>query len=139
MDTKELTDEIKRLKSLSLKNAKPLFDQQIAKHSYAAIVELSTGEIIHSTPKINDLFGYESIECKNIKDLMPERFRSKHDAHLAAYRGNPVEKSMGERAMSLYGLHAKGHEFEIAITLSPLPEIMDGQYAMFQVVKTKNN
>lgn len=135
----EIEEQVKKMMELVLKNAKPMFDVQIAKHSYAAIVDLSTGMIIHSTPKINELFGYNSIESMNIKHLMPDRFRSMHDKHLSGYKGHPVEKTMGERSMNLYGLHAKGHEFEIAILLSPLPDVLDGKYAMFQAMRTKNN
>lgn len=135
----EMKDDVKRLMELTLLNAKPLLNQYIAKHSYAAIVELSTGQIIHSMPKLNELFGYETVEGKNIKDLMPERFRDKHDKHLAGYAQTPVEKTMGQRSMNLYGLHSDGREFEIVVLLSPLPEFMDGKYAIFQAMRTKNN
>lgn len=135
----EVMEELRRLKQMAIRNSKPMFDIQIAKHSYAAIVELATGEIIHSTTKLNEVFGYESIEGKNIKDLMPERFRGKHDKHLTGYAAHPVEKTMGERSMNLYALHSDGHEFEVAILLSPLPDVLDGQFSIFQVMKTKNN
>jgi rsbT co-antagonist protein RsbR len=135
----EITEDVKRLMELTILNAKPLLNQYIAQHSYAAIVELKSGNIIHSTAKINELFGYPSLEGKNIKDLMPGRYRDKHDGHLTAYASHPVEKTMGERNMNLYGLHAAGHEFEVAILLSPLPDFMDGRYAIFQVMRTKNN
>ncbi|NNM58742.1 MAG: PAS domain S-box protein [Legionellales bacterium] len=67
------------------------------------------------------LFGYERTELLGsfIEQLMPERFRDRHQQHRNHYISEPRTRPMGA-GLALYGLHKNGQEFPVEISLSPL-------------------
>jgi len=134
----ELLQQIKELKVLAMKNAKPLFDEQITRCVCAIIVDLSNGTILYSTQPVNVLFGYVNggLDGKNIVDLMPERFRGRHGQHLATFAHNPKIRQMGESEMGLYGLHKDGSEFRLEISLYPT-EIINTRCAVATIIKMR--
>jgi len=134
----EIEKEIRELKVLAMRNAKPIFDEQITRCVSAIIVDLSDGTILYSTPPSNDLFGYVNggLDGKNITDLMPERFRVKHKGHLAHFAHAPKIRQMGESEMALYGLHTDGSEFKIEISLYPT-EIINTRCAVATILKMR--
>jgi PAS domain S-box-containing protein len=131
--------EMAALKVLAMRNAKPLFDEQIARFSPSIVVDVSDGVILHSTPRANELFGYINgeLDGKNIKDLMPIRFRHGHDEHLKYFKGNPVARPMGHRSMTLVGLNKEGVEFPIEISLEPI-NLIGKELAIATILKTRN-
>lgn len=137
--TEALVKEVSALKTLAMRNAKPLFDEQIARFSPSIVVDVADGTILHSTPRANELFGYinGSLDGKNIKDLMPERFRADHDKHLQYFKENPKSRPMGHASMQLVGLHKDAHEFNIEISLEPL-DLLGKQLAIGTILKTRN-
>lgn len=134
----EIEKEIRELKVLAMRNAKPLFDEQITRCVSAIIVDLSDGTILYSTAPANALFGYVNggLDGKNITDLMPERFRTKHGGHLAHFAHAPKIRQMGESEMALYGLHTDGTEFKIEISLYPT-EIINTRCAVATILKMR--
>jgi hypothetical protein len=68
------------------------------------------------------LFGYESDELigRPIGALVPERVRSVHAEHQAAYVGEPVPRPMG-LGLEPAGRRKDGTEFPVSISLSSLP------------------
>lgn len=89
---------------------------------------METGLIVFASKRINDVFGYihNEIEGKNIKDLMPDRYRGKHDNNLKGFNENPKFRNMGREGMTLKGLKKNKTEFDIKISLEPFFEDMSG-------------
>lgn len=131
--------EMAALKVLAMRNAKPLFDEQIARFSPSIVVDVSDGVILHSTPRANELFGYINgeLDGKNIKNLMPVRFRSSHDKHLQYFKENPKARPMGHASMTLVGLHKEGNEFPIEISLEPI-NLIGKELAIATILKTRH-
>lgn len=134
-----MMEEIRMLKILSFQNAKPLFDEHIAKCTRALIVDLTEdtiGTIIYSTQAAKKLFGYPELDAKNLKDIIPVRFRERHNDHLRHFRANPKERPMGSLQMSLIGLKNDGSEFPIEIGLNPI-ELIGKQLVIAILLETK--
>jgi PAS domain S-box-containing protein len=68
------------------------------------------------------LFGYslEQLQGQSIEILVPERFRVRHGAHLAAFLRDPTAREMGARVVDLFARRADGTEFPAGIRLSPI-------------------
>ena len=87
----------------------------------AMVVVNPQGRIVLANAQVERLFGYSQAELlgRPIEMLVPERFRTAHVRHRTGYFVNPQVRSMGA-GLDLYGLHRKGHEFPVEISLSPL-------------------
>lgn len=95
--------------------------EKILDQSPCIITEMKTGLILFATKRINETFGYiyNELEGKRVSDLMPERYRERHDDHLRKYSENPQFRNMGTLEMNLRGLKKSGDEFDIKISLEP--------------------
>ncbi len=115
-----LLSEIKKFKADLLKLDENYFYSIIGKDTPALLVDLETGIILQSTVAAEILFGYQmegALVDMNIKDLMPERFRTIHDTHLKKFRDNPAPRNMGEFSLDTIGLTSDGKEFPVEIGL----------------------
>ena len=137
--TQKLIREVEELKVQAMRNAKPIFDEQITRCVSAIIVDMSDGSIIYSTRPANELFGYVNggLDGMNITDLMPERFRGAHAGHLRNYSHAPRPRQMGESQMDLFGIDKSGNEFKIEISLYPT-EIINRKCAVATIIKMRN-
>lgn len=119
--TTSLEQQVQELKMASYKNASKEFDEFIGKSIAGIVVDVEDGTIWRANPAANALFGYDEggLFFKNIKDLMPERFRGLHDKHLKHFRENSKPRQMGESQMTLLGIKKDGTEFNIEISLFP--------------------
>jgi PAS domain S-box-containing protein len=71
--------------------------------------------------QVENYFGYYRTELigMDIEQLIPDRFRSIHRAHLTDFLANPHPRLMGV-GRDLYGLRKDGTEFPAEIGLAPL-------------------
>ena len=97
------------------------------------LVAASDGRIVRTNPRAEVLFGYADGELvgMTVEALLPERFRSKHVAHRAAFFAHPRVRPMG---ICLYGLRKDGTEFPVDIMLSSVVA-EDGSIAALAFVR----
>jgi PAS domain S-box-containing protein len=125
-------DDIRaKLADLKLKlvhGEKNIFVEKIIDQAPCIIADMKTGLIVFASKRINDVFGYihNELEGKNIKDLMPDKYRAKHDKNLEGFNENPKFRNMGREGMTLKGVKKDGQEFDIKISLEPFFEDMSG-------------
>jgi PAS domain S-box-containing protein len=83
------------------------------------IVSNTDGRLILANPKALLMFGYTDQEMLDlsIEDLVPPRYKPKHNEHRAHYNENPSPRAMGV-GRDLSAIRKDGHEFPIEISLS---------------------
>lgn len=97
------------------------------------VVINNEGKIVLVNDRTEQLFGYKPNELieQYIECLIPQRFHGNHVGHRTNYFTKPRIRPMGA-GQELYGQHKKGHEFPVAISLSPL-ETEEGMLALAAV------
>jgi PAS domain S-box-containing protein len=77
------------------------------------------GNIVGWNPAAGRLFGHkeDDIVGKSLTTLVPERFRSAHEAGLSRVVGTGETRIIGQ-TVEVFGLHEDGHEFPIELSLA---------------------
>ena len=90
------------------------------------------GTIITFNPSAENIFGYpdESVIGKNVSILMPEPYRSQHDAHLQRYLKTHIARVIGQKRQ-LQGQRANGEIFPLELAVS---EVRHGRHSTFTAV-----
>lgn len=124
----DIKDKLADLKLKLVHGDRNIFVDKITDQAPCIITEMESGLIVFASKRINDVFGYihNELEGKNIKDLMPDRYRVKHDKNLKGFNENPKFRNMGREGMTLKGIKKDGSEFDIKISLEPFFEDMSG-------------
>src|SRR6202051_2669941 len=90
----------------------------------AMLVVDAQGVIQFSNETSSSLFGYtpDQLIGQPIKLLIPERYHTRHGAHVSSYLREPTSREMGARISDLFALRADGTEFPAGIRLSPFSD-----------------
>ena len=90
----------------------------------AMLVVDAQGIMRFANETCSSLFGYtpEQLMGQPIKLLIPERFHTRHGAHLSGYLRQPTSREMGARISDLFARRADGSEFPAGIRLSPFSD-----------------
>src|ERR1700676_4102511 len=90
----------------------------------AMLVVNAQGIIRFSNETSSSLFGYtpDQLIGQPIKLLIPERYHTRHGAHVSGYLREPTSREMGARISDLCALRADGTEFPAGIRLSPFSD-----------------
>lgn len=87
----------------------------------ALIVIDDGGRIRFANDTVTELLGHrpEDLLNRTVDALVPERFRSRHERHIAGYLLTPTNREMGVQIAHLFALRADGSEFAADIRLAP--------------------
>lgn len=113
-----------------------------AEATFSAIVNIASEAIITTDENLRilnfnrgaeDIFGYraEEIVGRSLNELIPPRYRTAHDRHVADFsRSGVPARRMGERRQ-ISGLRKNGEEFPAEASIS---QLQLGQHKLFTVV-----
>lgn len=78
------------------------------------------GVIRFANRQVAGVFGYEREELigRRIEELMPERYRKRHQDHMSRFNDRPYDRPMGGVSIDLVALHKDGTEFASEISLT---------------------
>lgn len=84
------------------------------------LVADANGIIIKANSASEQLFGYKTGELllQEIENLIPKKFKEKHQKYRESYIADPKARSMGQD-LELWGLKKDGSQFPLEISLSP--------------------
>ena len=87
----------------------------------AMVIADRVGRIALLNGEAERLFGYSRAELlgQHVEVLLPERFRTVHEGHRAAYGHAPSVRQMGA-GLELYGRRRDGSEVPVEVSLSPV-------------------
>lgn len=83
------------------------------------IISDKAGCIVRANPSAERLFRYNAGELigKLIEDLVPRKYKERHEGHRNQYNSNPHARSMGKN-MDLFARRKDNSEFPVEISLS---------------------
>ncbi len=83
----------------------------------------ASGVIRFANRQMSALFGYvhDDLVGRNVEELMPERFRSRHVDHRSHYVRGGRARPMGA-GLELFARRRDGQEFPVEISLSPIED-----------------
>ncbi len=100
------------------RSSREALDSLVAHAPEGIVVVDGAGTIVRANQEAERMFGYEAgaLLGRSIEDLVPERLRSAHAAHRAAYLRAPVTRRMAV-GLDLVGQRMDGTTFPADITL----------------------
>jgi PAS domain S-box-containing protein len=104
-----------------LRNNQQMFERLFENAPDATILVNKAGKIVRANAHVETLFRSTRAEVigQDVNQLIPERHRSRHGAHMAQYFANPQSRTMGA-GIELFALRRDGTEFPVDIMLSPI-------------------
>ena len=100
----------------------------------AMIVVRHDGGISFANGHAETIFGYARSELlgRSVEQLIPERFRGGHDAHVKGFFTSPTLRPMGV-GLALFARRKDGSEFPVEVSLSPIEH--DGEACVIATVR----
>ncbi|MCX6399075.1 MAG: EAL domain-containing protein [Propionibacteriales bacterium] len=100
----------------------------------AMIMVNEAGSIVLVNSQTETSFGYrrEELLSMRVEDLIPERFRPRHDAFRAGFFASPDRREMGV-GRELFGRRKDGTEMPIEIGLNPI-QILDENFVLASII-----
>jgi PAS domain S-box-containing protein len=100
----------------------------------AMIMVNAAGAIVLVNSQTERSFGYSRDEllAMHLTELIPERFRGRHDGYRGGFFDRPDRREMGADR-ELFGLRKDGTEIPVEIGLTPI-EIMDEQHVLASII-----
>ncbi len=97
----------------------------------AMIIVDQRGRIVLANAQAERLFGFSRAQLlgQPVEMLVPDQFRSKHEAHREGFFTGPQRSRAMGSGVELYGLRSDGTEVPIEISLSPL-ETEEGRFVI---------
>ncbi|AXT85406.1 PAS domain S-box protein [Aeromicrobium sp. A1-2] len=116
------------------KRAEERLHQVVEAAPNAMIMINAAGGIVLVNSQTERSFDYSRAELltMNIEDLIPERFRPRHDGYRDGFFQRPDRREMGT-GRDLFGRRKDGSEIPIEIGLNPI-QIMDEQHVLASVI-----
>jgi len=96
--------------------------QHLLRSSPDALIVIDDGGSIHfANDTVTELLGHRpgDLVGRSVDTLVPERFRRRHERHVAGFMLAPSNREMGVRLAHLFALRADGTEFAADIRLAP--------------------
>lgn len=100
----------------------PIFQALIEAAPDAIIIIEESGRVALANAQAERMFGYtrDALVGQPVEQLLPERFRARHEVHRHRYVSEPRTRPMGHGGMELVALRSDHIEFPVEISLSPL-------------------
>lgn len=119
----ELQQQIveRELAAQKLRETETLFRSLLESAPDAMVIVDAQGMITLVNSQTERLFGYDRKELlgKPVEQLVPARFRERHQDHRGLFAKNPHVRPMGT-GMELFAVRRDGSEFPVEISLSPI-------------------
>jgi len=112
---------LKQRALMELRQNEQMFERLFENAPDATILVNKAGKIVRANAQVETLFRCPRAEVvgQDVNQLMPERYRSGHAAHLGRYFADPRPRVMGV-GLELFALRRDGTEFPVDIMLSPI-------------------
>jgi len=101
----------------SINQEKQRFEALFQYATMAIVVANSRGQITMANKYAKSLFGYDDeIFSLVVEDLIPQRFRHRHEQYRNGYNKSPQNRAMGH-GMDLFAIRKNGREFPVEVSL----------------------
>ncbi|MDO8465389.1 MAG: diguanylate cyclase [Gallionella sp.] len=110
--------------------------QSIIRNVMDGIITINeSGEIQGFNPAAEQIFGYSQQEVlgKNVKMLMPEPDRNKHDGYISRYLSTGQGKILGVRGREVIAVRRNGEQFPMELSASEM--ILGGQRYFIGIIR----
>lgn len=133
-----MSDNIVRINTCELKTLEEINLKAVESSPDAIVITDDEGIITVFNQRAEYIFGYgrEEVLGKKIEILVPELLRDSHIVYREEYVLDPYVKQIEEKRI-VYGLHKKGTQFILEISLAPLIITGAGVYVMAVIRKGK--
>lgn len=108
--------------------------QAIVDHTFDGIIVVSAQqEITFANPAANQLFCYDDLVGLPLSDLIPDKFKSKHDDYVDSFRDGQTQARPMHLRAGVKGVTKTGQEISLEVTLAKIT--VDGRHEMMAIIR----